>query len=108
MNNHPSVHEFDNLRVKLVIVTHGAGVKLFLDGLTGTPWANDGIDPDLDKRFTGLAKFGVEACLREITFRRNNIDLAKAKQDPFLKFVSSGVAAVAEPKGKGLACLKAG
>ena len=108
MNNHLSVYEFDNLQVKLVIVTHGAGVKFFLDDLSGTPWADDKIDPDLYKRFVGLTKFGVEAYLCEITFKRNNIDLAKAKKDPFLKFVPSGVAAVAELQSKGFAYLKVG
>ena len=108
MNNHLSVYEFDNLRVKLVIVTHGAGVKFFLDDLTDTPWANDKIGPDLYKRFTGLTKFGVEAYLCEITFKRNNIDLAKAKKDSFLKFVPSGVAAIAELQSKGFAYLKVG
>jgi uncharacterized protein len=108
MNNHLSVYEFDNLRVKLVIVTHGAGVKFFLDDLTDTPWANDKIDPDLYKRFIGLTKFGVEAYLCEITFKRNNIDLAKAKKDSFLKFVPSGVATVAELQSKGFAYLKVG
>ena len=87
------------LRVKLLIV-HGAGVKFFLDDLTDTPWANDKIDPDLYKRFTGLTKFGVEAYLCEITFKRNNIDLAKAKKDSFLKFVPSGVATIAELQSK--------
>src|SRR3569833_2346478 len=47
MNNHLSVYEFDNMRVKLVIVTHGAGVQFFLDDLSGTPWASNKIDPDL-------------------------------------------------------------
>ena len=108
MNNHLSVYEFDNLRVKLVIVTHGAGVKFFLDDLSDTPWANDKIDPDLYKRFTGLTKFGVEAYLCEITFKRNKIDLAKAKKDSFLKFVPSGVATVAELQSKGFAYLKVG
>jgi len=108
MNNHLSVYEFDNMRVKLVIVTHGAGVKFFLDDLSGTPWADDKIDPDLYKRFTGLTKFGVEAYLCEITFKRNNIDLAKAKKDAALKFVPSGVAAVAALQSKGFAYLKVG
>jgi intracellular sulfur oxidation DsrE/DsrF family protein len=108
MNNHLSVYEFDNMKVKLVIVTHGAGVKFFIDDLAGTPWANDKIDPDLYKRFTGLSKFGVEAYLCEITFKRNHIDFAKAKQDSFLKFVPSGVAAVAALQGKGFAYLKVG
>jgi hypothetical protein len=108
MNNHLSVYEFDNMRVKLVIVTHGAGVQFFLDDLTDTPWANNKIDPDLYKRFTGLTKFGVEAYLCEITFKRNNIDLGKAKKDSFLKFVPSGVATVAELQSKGYAYLKVG
>jgi intracellular sulfur oxidation DsrE/DsrF family protein len=108
MNNHLSVYEFDNMRVKLVIVTHGAGVKFFLDDLEGTPWASDKVDPDLYKRFIGLTKFGVEAYLCEITFKRNNIDPAKAKKDSFLKFVPSGVATAAELQGKGFAYLKVG
>ncbi len=108
MNNHLSVYEFDTMRVKLVVVTHGAGVKFFLDDLAGTPWASDKVDPDLYKRFTGLTKFGVEAYLCEITFTRYNIDPAKAKKDSFLKLVPSGVATAAELQGKGFAYLKAG
>ncbi|MBN8964605.1 MAG: DsrE family protein [Rhizobiales bacterium] len=108
MNNHLSVYEFDTMRVKLVLVTHGAGVKFFLDDLAGTPWANEQIDPDLYKRFAGLAKFGIEAYLCEITFKRNKIDLAKAKKDSFLKFVPSGVATVAELQAKGYGYIKVG
>ena len=108
MNNHLSVYEYDTVRVKLVVVAHGAGLKFFLDDLSGTPWANDKIDPDLYKRFTGLTKFGVEAYLCEITFKRNKIDMAKAKKDSFLKFVPSGVATVAELQSKGFAYLKVG
>ena len=108
MNNHLSVYEFDDMKVKLVIVTHGAGVKFFIDDLAGTPWANDKIDPDLYKRFTGLSKFGVEAYLCEITFKRNNIDLGKAKTNSSLKFVPSGVATVAALQGKGFAYVKVG
>jgi intracellular sulfur oxidation DsrE/DsrF family protein len=108
MNNHLSVYEFDNMRVKLVVVTHGAGVQFFLDDVADTPWAGNKIDPDLYKRFTGLTKFGVEAYLCEITFKNNKIDLAKAKSDPFLKFVPSGVATVAELQSKGFAYVKVG
>jgi intracellular sulfur oxidation DsrE/DsrF family protein len=108
MNNHLSVYEFDNMKVKLVIVTHGAGVQFFLDDLSGTPWADNKIDPDLYKRFAGLTKFGVEAYLCEITFKRNKIDFAKAKKDSFLKFVPSGVATVAELQSKGFAYIKVG
>jgi intracellular sulfur oxidation DsrE/DsrF family protein len=108
MNNHLSVYEFDTMRVKLVIVAHGAGLKFFLDDLSGTPWAKDTIDPELYKRLTGLSKFGIEAYLCEITYKRNNIDLAKTKKDSFLKFVPSGVATVAELQSKGFAYLKVG
>jgi len=108
MSNHLSVYDYDTMRVKLVLVTHGPGVKFFLDDLSGTPWANDKIDPDLYKRFAGLAKFGVEAYLCQITFKRNNMDLGKAKKDAFLKFVPSGVATVAELQAKGYAYLKVG
>jgi uncharacterized protein len=108
MNNHLSVYEFDNMKVKLVMVTHGAGVQFFLDDLSGTPWADNKIDPDLYKRFAGLTKFGVEAYLCEITFKRNKIDFAKAKKDSFLKFVPSGVATVAELQSKGFAYIKVG
>jgi intracellular sulfur oxidation DsrE/DsrF family protein len=108
MNNHLSVYEFDTMRVKLVLVTHGAGVKFFLNDLSGTPWAKDEVDPELYKRFVGLTKFGIEAYLCEITFKRNKIDLGKAKQDSFLKFVPSGVATVAELQSKGYGYLKVG
>ena len=108
VNNHLSVYEYDTMRVKLVVVAHGAGLKFFLDDLSGTPWANDKVDPDLYKRFTGLTKFGVEAYLCEITYKRQNIDMAKTKTDSFLKFVPSGVATVAELQTKGFAYLKVG
>jgi hypothetical protein len=108
INNHLSVYEFDTLRVKIVVVAHGAGLKFFLEDLNGTPWAKDNIDPELYKRFTGLSKFGVEAYLCEITYKRQNIDIAKTKKDSFLKFVPSGVATVAELQTKGFAYLKVG
>jgi len=108
MNNHLSAYEFDTLRVKLVLVAHGAGIKFFLNDLEGTPWAGQPVDPDLYKRFVGLTKFGVEAYLCEITYKRNKIDLAKTRPDSFLKFVPSGVATVAELQGKGFAYIKVG
>jgi uncharacterized protein len=108
INNHLSVYEFDTMRVKIVVVAHGAGLKFFLDDLSGTPWAKDTIDPDLYKRFAGLTKFGVEGYLCEITYKRQNIDMAKTKKDTFLKFVPSGVATVAELQSKGFAYLKVG
>ena len=108
INNHLSAYEFDPMRVKLVIVAHGAGIKYFLADRAGTPWEKDQIDEDLFKRYVGLTKFGVECYLCEITYKRNKIDLAKTRNDPSLKFVPSGVATVAELQSKGFAYLKVG
>jgi len=108
MNNHLSVYEFDSLRVKLVLVAHGAGLKFFLNDLSGTPWEKETINEDLYKRFVGLSKFGVEAYLCQITYKRQNIDMAKTRTDPFLKFVPSGVATLAELQSKGFSYLKVG
>lgn len=108
INNHLSVYDFDPMRVKIVIVAHGAGIKFFLTDLAGTSWEKDKIDEDLYKRFIGLTKFGVEAYLCQITFTRQNIDLAKAKADKAIRLVPSGVASVAELQSKGFAYLKVG
>jgi uncharacterized protein len=108
MLNHYSAYEFDTFKLKLVTVVHAAGLKFFLDDLSGTPWEKETINPDLYKRFVGLTKFGVEAYLCQITYKRLNIDPAKTKKDAFLKFVPSGVATVAELQGKGFAYLKVG
>lgn len=108
MNNHLSVYEFDTFKVKLVLVAHGAGIKFFLRDLEGTPWSKDKLDPELYKRAVGLSKFGVEVYLCQITFKRNNIDFAKARDDAFIKFVPSGVATVAALQGKGYAYIKVG
>jgi intracellular sulfur oxidation DsrE/DsrF family protein len=58
--------------------------------------------------FVGLTKYGLEAYLCEITYKRLKIDPAKTRSEPFLKFVPSGVATVAELQGKGFAYLKVG
>ena len=108
MNNHYSAYEFDSFKLKLVTVVHSAGIKFFLDDLSGTPWEKETIDPDLYKRFTALAKYGAEAYLCQITYKRLKIDPAKTRNDAFLKFVPSGVATVAELQGKGFAYLKVG
>ena len=108
MNNHYSAYEFDSFKLKLVVVAHAAGLKFFLEDLSGTPWEKETIDPELYKRFTALTKYGAEAYLCQITYKRQNIDMAKTRKDAFLKFVPSGVATVAELQGKGFAYLKVG
>jgi intracellular sulfur oxidation DsrE/DsrF family protein len=108
MLNHYSAYDFDTFRLKLVVVAHGAGLKFFLEDRAGTPWEKEQIDPDIYKRFAGLAKYGVEAYLCQITYKRLNIDPAKTRKDAFLKFVPSGVATVAELQSKGFGYLKVG
>jgi intracellular sulfur oxidation DsrE/DsrF family protein len=108
MLNHYSAYEFDSFKLKLVVVAHAAGIKFFLDDLSGTPWENDKIDPEIYQRFVGLTKYGVEAYLCQITYKRLKIDFEKTRKDAFLKFVPSGVATVAELQGKGFAYMKIG
>jgi intracellular sulfur oxidation DsrE/DsrF family protein len=108
MLNHYSAYDFDPLKLKLVIVAHGAGIKFFLEDLADTPWEKESIDPDLYKRFTGITKYGVEAYLCRITYQRLKIDPAKTRKDAFLKFVPSGVATVGELQTKGFGYLKVG
>ena len=108
INNHLSVYEFDTMKVKIVIVAHGAGLKFFLEDRSGTAWEKDVIDEDLYKRVVGLSKFGVETYLCQITYKRQNIDMNKTRKDAFLKYVPSGVATVAELQTKGFAYLKSG
>jgi intracellular sulfur oxidation DsrE/DsrF family protein len=108
MLNHYSAYEFDGFKLKLVVVAHGAGIKFFLEDLSGTPWERDTIDPEIYKRFVGLAKYGAEAYLCQITYKRLKIDPGKTRKDTFLKFVPSGVATVAELQSKGFAYLKVG
>jgi len=108
MLNHYSAYEFNSFRLKLVVVAHGPGVKFFLEDLAGTPWEKESLDPDLYKRFAGLASYGAEAYLCQITYQRLKIDPAKTRKESFIKFVPSGVATVGELQGKGFAYLKVG
>lgn len=108
MNNHYSAYEFDSFKLKLVLVAHAAGIKFFLEDLSGTPWEKETINPEIYQRFAGLTKYGVEAYLCQITYKRLQIDPAKTRKDSFLKYVPSGVATVAELQGKGFAYMKIG
>lgn len=109
INNHLSAHDFDPLGVKIVIVAHGPGIKYHLSDLAGTRWEKaPAIDPEYEKRMAALAQYGVEVYLCRITFERMGLDLARAKQVPFIKIVPSGVATVAYLQSKGYAYLKVG
>jgi intracellular sulfur oxidation DsrE/DsrF family protein len=109
INNHLSVYNFDPLGTKIVIVAHSHGIKYHLKTLAGTPWEKGPpIDPDLAKRMNGLAKYGVEVYLCKITFTAQKLDLALAKDEPYIKLVPSGVATVAALQSKGYSYLKVG
>jgi uncharacterized protein len=108
IDNHLSVYDYDPFKAKIVVVAHAQGIKPFLDNFEGTPWAKDTPAPALFDRYKNLAKLGVEVYLCQITFRRNNIDLAKAKSEDFIKHVASGVASLGELQAKGFGYVKAG
>ena len=55
-----------------------------------------------------LAKYGVEVYLCKITFERQKLNTALAKDAPYIKLVASGVATVAALQSKGFAYLKVG
>jgi hypothetical protein len=109
INNHLSVYDFDPFKAKIVIVAHGPGIKYHLKSLAGTPWEKDpAIDPELEKRMEGLAKFGVDVYLCQITFKLQKIDPALAKEAAYVKLVPSGVATVAALQSKGFGYIKVG
>ncbi len=111
MSNHLSVYDNDPFKIKLVVVAHGQGVKFFLKDLDGLPaaWTAERFDAEaIYSRIKQLAALGVEYYICEITFSRNNIARSKLREDDFIKWVPSGVGAVAELQSKGFAYLKVG
>jgi|SRR5215475_3564295 len=108
IGNHLAVYNNDPNVLKIVIVAHSAGIKFFLADLVGTPWAEDQIDPELNKRMNALSQLGVEVYLCRVTFASLKIDPAKARSDSYIKFVPSGIATAAALQGKGFAYLKVG
>jgi hypothetical protein len=109
INNHLSVYNFDPFSTKIVIVAHSVGIKYHLKSLVGTPWEkHPPIDLELEKRMEALAKYGVEVYLCKITFERQKLDTALAKDAHYIKLVPSGVATVAALQSKGFAYLKVG
>lgn len=108
VGNHLAFYNFDPFAAKLVIVAHAAGIKYFLSDLADTPWSNEQIDPELDKRMKALAQYGVEVYLCKVTFANLKIERTKARSDAYIKFVPSGVVTLAVLQGKGFAYLKVG
>ena len=107
-SNHIAIYNLDPQALKIVIVAHAAGIKFFLADLAGTPWEEEQIDPDFERRMKVLAKYGVEVYLCRVTFANLKIDPDKARSDSYIKFVPSGIAVAAALQGKGFAYLKVG
>ncbi|MGO4171193.1 DsrE family protein [Bosea sp. TAF32] len=108
ISNHYSAYGADPFALQIVVVAHGAGVKFFLNSLEGTSWADEAMVPKIFERVEDVAKSGLRIHLCEITFQRNRIDKAKARDASFISFVPSGVAAVAALQSKGFAYMKIG
>jgi uncharacterized protein len=108
INNHLAIYNYDRSAMKIVIVAHAAGIKHFLADLAGTPWSEEKLDPDHEKRMKALGERGVEVFLCKFTFASLKIDQVKARSDDYIRFVPSGVAAVGALQAKGFAYLKVG
>ena len=108
ITNHYGAYGNNPQKIKIVIVTHSQSIKFFLSDLTGTPWEKETIDPEIYNRFVRLTDYGLEAYLCQVTFKRLNVDPAKARSAAFLSFVPSGVATVGDLQSKGFAYLKVG
>lgn len=108
ISNHYSAYGADPFALQIVVVAHGAGVKFFLNSLEGTSWADEAMVPKIFERVEDVAKSGLRIHLCEITFQRNRIDKAKARDASFISFVPSGVAAVAALQSKGFTYMKIG
>ena len=76
--------------------------------LDGSPWQDEKIDPASYQRVVNIAKDGLKVHLCSITFAKLKLDKAKAKSDPFISFVPSGVATVAALQAKGFGYIKVG
>jgi intracellular sulfur oxidation DsrE/DsrF family protein len=108
ITNHYGAYDNDPKKIKIVIVTHSQGVKYFMTDLGGTPWEKETVDPAIYSRFVELSGLGLEAYLCEVTFKRLKLDPAKAKVEPFISWVPSGVATVGDLQSKGYSYLKVG
>ncbi|RLJ69978.1 hypothetical protein BCF55_0239 [Hydrogenivirga caldilitoris] len=104
ITNHLSVYDFDPFKVKIVVVSHGAGAKFLLKELRGTKWEKEPIDQKaLKTKMEELLQYGVEFYVCGITVKRAK--LADKLYD-FAKIVPSGVGTVAHLQTIGYAYIK--
>lgn len=108
ISNHYAAYGADPFAIQIALVAHAGGVKFFLDNLEDTQWAKENLDPQLAEKVQSLSKNGLKIYLCAFTFERNGIDRAKARNEPYIAFVPSGVATVGALQNKGFAYLKVG
>jgi len=107
IGNHLSVYDNDPLRIKIVVVAHGPGVKFFMKDLSGSPWEKENINLiELEKLEKNLTVYGVEYYICKITLTRLKLD--PSKLHGYTKIVPSGVGAIGELQSKGYAYIKVG
>jgi hypothetical protein len=108
INNHYGAYDDDPMRVKLVIVAHSAAITFFLAEPVRHA-VGEGVDRSRHLQAPrGPREVRPRGYLCQITYKRLNVDIGKTRTDPFLRFVPSGLATVAELQGKGFAYLKVG
>jgi len=56
ITNHLSVYDFDPFKIKIVVVSHGAGAKFLLKDLKGTKWEKEKIDQKLSGKLYDFVK----------------------------------------------------
>ena len=106
--NHYAAYGGDPFALQIALVVHSGGIKFFLSDLAGTMWKDEKIPPSFFERADSLSKNGLKVYLCEVTFKRNKLDLSRARAADFISFVPSGVAAVGALQAKGYSYLKVG
>ncbi|RME08387.1 MAG: hypothetical protein D6804_07480, partial [Aquificota bacterium] len=93
IGNHLSVYDFNPMKIKIVVVAHGPGVKFFMKDLSGSPWEKETIKiQELYEEEKSLSMYGVEYLICNITLQRLKLDASKLHE--FTKIVPSGVGIV--------------
>ncbi|MDW8237824.1 MAG: DsrE family protein [Aquificaceae bacterium] len=93
IRNHLSVYENNPLKLKVVVVAHGQGLKFFLKDLSETPWSQEQIKlSELHQQERDLNVTGVDFYICDITL--NRLRVSREKLLDFVYIVPSGVATI--------------
>ncbi|MCS6958033.1 MAG: DsrE family protein [Aquificaceae bacterium] len=93
IGNHLSVYDYNPMKIKIVVVAHGAGVKFFMKDLSGSPWEKETIKiQELYEEERSLITYGVDFYICNITLQR--LKLEPTKLHEFTKIVPSGVGVI--------------